>query len=174
MAYNVVIKRRVAGFNVDTYNRSVICADANLENGSVFILATKNATENQCWTPTAPAAETDTHLWMATAPEVVYQNKAQGGTADPRDYINKKGIAFDATLLQYGDIIEMTGDGIENIATKDYLMIDPDSMALVAAGSDDITTGLTLHKVGTGVLHIGDGGIAPAPIKTYVYEVVNN
>lgn len=171
---NVVIKRRVAAFNVDSYNRSVIYTGADLENGTVFALASKNATEDQCWAPTAPTAKTQGHLWMATAPEVVYQNKAQGGTVDPRDYVNKKGIAFDATLLQYGDIIEMTGEGIDDIATKDYLMIDPNSFILVAADSGDLSTGLTLHKVGTGVLHIGDGAIAPATTATYIYEVTAN
>lgn len=168
---NVVIKRHVAAFNIDTYNRSVIAA-ADLENGSVFTLDAKDANEKMCWTPTAPAAN-GTGLWMATSPEVVYVNKTQGLTVDPRDFVNKAGRVIDVTFLNVGDIIEMTGDGIADIATNNYLVPDAGKFVLKSA-NEAPASGCYLKKVETSVLHIGEGGIAPTAVPTYIFEVKAN
>lgn len=171
MAHNVVITRAVAAFNVDSYNRTVMSTTADIDNGSVFTLARTEA-DSLVWTPTAPAAATATGLWMACAPEVLYQDKTHGGTVDPRDYTNVQGRVFDAILLQKGDVIEMTGEGIADIATKAYLVIDANKMVL--KGADEAGTGYALKKIGASNLHIGDGAIAPTAVPTYVFEVVNN
>lgn len=176
MAHNVIIKRAVAAFNVDSYNRTAVYTDTahptyTLDNGAVFTL-TRTDAEDLRWTVTAPAATTTTGLWMATSPEVVYVDKAHGGTADPRDFVNTQNMSIDATLLVKGDIIEMTGEGIANIATKNYLVVDASTFTLKAA--DAAGTGLCLKKIGASTLHIGDGAIAPAATPTYVFEVVNN
>ena len=170
MAHNVVIKRAVAGFNVDSYNRTVV-AEADIDNGGVFALARTNAQDLR-WTAGYAASASATGLWMATSPEVMYVNKEAGLSVDPRDFTNKAGRSIDATLLVKGDVIEMTGEGIANIDTKDYLVAATDSYTLVAA--DAAVAGFTLKKIGTSTLKIGDGAIAPAPVATYVYEVVNN
>lgn len=41
--HNVVIKTRVAALNVDSYNRTAVCA-STIDNGCVFKLASKSTT----------------------------------------------------------------------------------------------------------------------------------
>lgn len=168
---NVVIKRRVAATNVDSYNRSAI-ATTKLPNGSVFSLKEKDATNELCYVAKAPVAN-EKNLWMATSPEVIYVDKTHGGSADPRDFENIAGRPIDATLLVPTDIIEMSGEGITGIDTAKYLVADT-GMVLKAAATAPTAGGLALRKIGTGTLKIGDGAIAPAVIPTYVFEVESN
>ena len=168
---NVIIKRSVAATNVDSYNRSAVATE-NLDNGSVFALKEKDETNELLWKVTAPTANAK-GLWMATSPEVIYVDKAHGGSADPRDFVNIKGRAIDATFLVPMDIIEMTGDGITGIATAKYLVADT-GMTLKAAAAAPTAGGIALRKVGTGTLKVGDGAIAPAAVPTYVFEVEAN
>lgn len=167
---NVVIKRSVAATNIDSYNRSAV-ATVNVPNGSVFSLKEKDAVNELLYKAVAPKAG-EKGLWMATSPEVTYVDKAHGGSADPRDFVNVAGRAIDATYLVPTDIIEMTGEGITGIATATYLVADT-SMTLKAATAAP-TAGIALRKVGTGSLKVGDGAIAPAVIPTYVFEVEAN
>ena len=168
---NVVIKRSVAATNVDSYNRSAI-ATVNVPNGSVFSLKEKDATNELCYVVKAPTSG-EKGLWMATSPEVIYVDKAHGGSADPRDFVNVAGRAIDATYLVPADIIEMTGEGITGIDTAKYLVADT-GMTLKAAAAAPTAGGLALRKIGTGTLKVGDGAIAPAAIPTYVFEVEAN
>lgn len=171
MANNVVIKRRVAATNIDSYNRSAV-ATTNVPNGSVFSLKEKDSVNELLYKAVAPKAN-EKGLWMATSPEVIYVDKTHGGSADPRDFVNVAGRAIDATYLVPADIIEMTGEGITGIATAAYLVADT-SMTLKAATTAPTAGGLALRKIGTGTLKIGDGAIAPAVIPTYVFEVEAN
>lgn len=170
MANNVVIKRSVAATNIDSYNRSAV-ATTDVPNGSVFSLKTKDSTNELLYTAVAPKAN-EKGLWMATSPEVIYVDKAHGGSVDPRDFVNIAGRPIDATYLVPTDIIEMTGEGITGISTAVYLVADT-SMTLKAAATAP-TAGLALRKVGTGTLKVGDGAIAPAVVPTYVFEVEAN
>lgn len=173
---NVVIKSQVQAFNVDAYNRTAV-ATVDLENGSVFALNSysTNDGEEMVWKVSAPAAN-GVGLWMATSPEVVITKLANGEefkglTPDPRAFINYAGKMIDATKLCAGDIIEMTCANIENVAAKDYLVANG-AYALEAA--DAAGAGFAMKKIGTSRLHIGQGGIAPAVVPTYKFEVVNN
>lgn len=168
---NVVIKRSVAATNIDSYNRSAV-ATVNVPNGSVFSLKEKDTNNELLYKAVAPKAN-EKGLWMATSPEVIYVNKTQGGSSDPRDFVNIAGRAIDATYLVPTDIIEMTGEGITGIDTAVYLVADT-TMTLKAAASAPTAGGLALRKVGKGTLKVGDGAIAPAAIPTYVFEVEAN
>ena len=168
---NVVIKRSVAATNIDSYNRSAV-ATVDVSNGSVFSLKEKDTVDELLYKATAPTAS-EKGLWMATSPEVIYVDKAHGGSADPRDFVNIAGRAIDATYLVPKDIIEMTGEGITGIATATYLVADT-SMTLKAASAAPTAGGLVLRKIGTNTLKIGDGAIAPVAIPTYVFEVEAN
>lgn len=171
MANNVIIKRSVAATNIDSYNRSAVHT-GDLPNGSVFALEQKDTANELLWKVKAPVAN-QTGLWMATSPEVIYADKAHGGSADPRDFINVANRPIDATYLVPRDIIEMTGDGIEGIASATYLVADT-TFALKTADTAPESGGICLRKVGTGTLKIGDGAIAPAVVPTYVFEVQDN
>lgn len=177
MAYNVVIQKQIAAYNVDSYNRSAK-ADIDVENGSVFKLVQKTGVEGEkvVW-KAEQAAAADTGLWMAMSPEIVTVVDAMGVeyrglNVDPRAYTNTKGRVFDAVLLQKGDIVEMTAEGIADADTKDYLVVDPAAMKLKA--DDAAGNGFALHKIDTDILHIGGAGIMKAHPKTYIYEVVKN
>ena len=168
---NVVIKRSVAATNIDSYNRSAV-ATVNVPNGSVFSLKEKDTSNELLYKAVAPKAN-EKGLWMATSPEVIYVDKAHGGSSDPRDFTNIAGRAIDATYLVPADIIEMTGEGITGIDTAVYLVADT-SMTLKAATAAPTAGGLALRKVGKGTLKVGDGAIAPVAVPTYVFEVEAN
>lgn len=175
---NVVIKRMVAAHNVDALNRSVKCAYADLENGSIFELKTRSTDEGEgeVWIATAPTVDTATGLWMAKASEVVVTSTTvgteqldfKGIVVDPRAFVNVKGKVFDAFQPKKGDIIEMTTGSDD----KDYAIIDVNKFAVTldaAAGN-----GFAMKKIGTGILHIGSASLVKTPVKTYIYEVEKN
>lgn len=177
---NVVIKKRTQSYNIDALNRTAVC-EQDIQNGSVFALKeySKNEGESMVWKATAPEANTDKGIWMATSPEVVIikdaaGNEYKGLTPDPRAFINYAGKMIDATKLVEGDIIEMTCEGITGageIANK-YLVIDANQFVLKAQSSE--TTGFCLERVGEGRLNIGNGNLKKVPAKTYKYVCKNN
>lgn len=172
---NVVIKRRVAAHNIDALNRAVVATE-DLENGSIFTLAERSTTdgEDEVWKAVKPTA-TPSNVWMAKSSEVTITTVGEGDYAlqmkgiveDPRMFTNVKGLVFDAFKPQVGDIIEMTlgEDG------KDYLVAQASYTLKADSAAGD---GFAMHKVGTGVLHIGSASLVKAPVKTYIYEVVAN
>lgn len=177
MANNVLIKTRTASKDVDAFNRTAVCASA-INNGCVFKLDSYSVTEGEkyVWTATQAAA-TDTGLWMASSPEVVVTNVMtgidfKGIVVDPRAFTNQAGAMIDCFKLQVGDTIELYSETIADIGTKNYLIPATTGFALVAA--DAAGTGLTLKKVGTGVLHIGQPSIAKSVYTTYKYVVEIN
>ena len=172
---NVVIKRRVAAHNIDALNRTVVATE-DLENGSIFTLAARstNDGEDEVWSAAKPTA-TSSNVWMAKSSEVTITTVGEGDYAlqmkgiveDPRMFTNVKGLVFDAFKPQVGDIIEMTlgEDG------KDYLVAQASYTLKADSAAGD---GFAMHKVGTGVLHIGSASLVKTPVKTYIYEVVAN
>ena len=175
---NVVIKRMVAAHNVDALNRSVKCASADLENGSIFELKTRSTDEGEgeVWIATAPTAATATGLWMAKASEVVVTSTTvgteqldfKGIVVDPRAFVNVKGKVFDAFQPKKGDIIEMT-TGADD---KAYAVVDANKFAVKL--NDAAGDGFAMKKIGTGILHIGSASLVKTPVKTYIYEVEKN
>lgn len=174
---NVVIKKQYAAYNVDAYNRTAVCT-ADIDNGCVFKLKSysTDAAEGIVW-KAEQAAATDTGLWMATSPEIVTTKVMDGAeirglVSDPRAFTNIKGAMIDAIKLVPGDVIEMTGDGITGIDTAAYLVPDTTGFKLKAATA--VGTGLSLRKIGTSTLHIGNASLVKTPVKTYKFEVEVN
>lgn len=174
---NVVIKSRVAAYNVDSYNRTAVC-DKDIENGCVFKLTQYSKTdgEGMVW-KAEQAAASDTGLWMATSPEIVnivddMGVEYRGLQRDPRAFKNIAGRMIDAIQLQVGDIIEMTCENISSVDSNDYLVPSASDFKLEAASAAG--EGLSLHKIGTSILHIGSPMIAKSHPTTYKYEVVKN
>ena len=184
MAHNVVIKKAVAAYNVDSYNRTAVC-ESDIDNGCIFKLNSYSETDGEgiVW-KAEQAAATDKGLWMATSPEVVIISSGEIPTGneiafrnivvDPRAFTNIAGKMIDATLLVPGDIIEMTGEGITGIGepTNTYLVPDTANFALKVATAAG--TGLSLRKVGTSILHIGNGSLVKTPVTTYKFVVEIN
>lgn len=175
--YNVLIKSQTASLNIDSYNRSAVC-DTDIENGSVFKLSSYsvNPGEGMVWRA-EQAATTDKGLWMAASPEVVITKvmdnvEYKGIVEDPRAFINIAGHMIDAFKLAEGDVIEMTGANITGIDTNAYLTPDTTGFKLKAGAAAG--TGLTLKKLGTSILHIGNSSLVKTPTKTYKFVVEIN
>lgn len=177
MAHNVVILKQYAAYNVDAYNRTAVC-ESDIDNGCVFKLVSYSETEGEgiVW-KAEQAAESDKGLWMATSPEVVITKVMDGVemrnlVTDPRAFVNVAGKMIDATKLIPGDILEMTCEGITGADTNNYLVPDASNFKLKANSSAG--TGLSLRKIGTSKLHIGDASLVKRPVTTYKYEVEIN
>lgn len=173
MAHNVIIKVQTACFNVDALNRSAVYTTGALDNGSVVALNTKSAGIGH-WNATLPA-EGDAPLWIVATPEVIFEDKTHGGSADPRDFEVVAGRVFDAFCPQVADQIEMTLPYLGTITAGSepaFLVAGTDGNFATADTAP--TSGLGFKFVGTNTLKVGDGAIAPAAIPTYVYECVCN
>lgn len=184
---NVVQKKQVAAFNVDSYNRMAVCEET-IENGCVFKLENYSETpgEGIVWQAEAPTTANDAGLWMATSPEVVITTVSSGATGpgapadlqasniivDPRFFVNNAGRMIDCIFLKEGDILEMTCDTIADVDTNDYLVPTAGQFKLTATGSAG--TGLSLRKLGTSILHIGSSGMVKGIPVTYKYVVESN
>lgn len=174
---NVVMTTQIAAYNVDADNRTAVCAQ-DIDNGCVFKLKKYSETdgESAVW-QCEQATANDTDLWMAISPEVVTLVDSMGVeyrglSIDPRAFTNVAGRMIDAVHLHVGDILEMTCDGIDDAADMEYLVpaaADFKLQAAAAAGN-----GFALHKIKTGILHIGGAMIAKSHPTTYFYEVVKN
>lgn len=178
MAYNVVIKNHVQASNIDTFNRAAI-ATVDIENGGVCNLThySTNEGEGMVWVAEEAGAATAAGLWMVHSPEIPIVKDAMGVEykgiqVDPRAFINGAGRVMDVFKLCEGDIIEMTGEGITGIDTNAYLIPAATGFKLVSSATAG--TGLCLHKVGTGKLHVANASLVKTPVATYKYEVVNN
>lgn len=179
MANNVVIKKRYAAYNVDAYNRTVVC-EQDVNNGCVFKLKeySENEGEGIVWKG-EQAAETDKGLWMATSPEVVSSELMEGVVVrgiitDPRAFTNIKGSMIDAIKLMPGDIIEMTGEGITGIEQETNTYLVPDTTGFKLKVATAAGTGLALRKIGTSRLHIGNASLVKNSVTTYKFEVEQN
>ena len=177
---NVVILKRVQAYNIDALNRTAKC-ESDLQNGSVFQLLTQSEEdgEKMVWEATAPTASTDTGLWMATSPEVVITRDAMGNeykglNQDPRAFVNLSGRMIDSTKLMEGDLIEMTGAGITDIATTANKYLVPESGSFVLKATSTAGTGFCLEKIGTGKMSIGTGSLIKEPVTSYKFVCKKN
>ena len=173
MAHNVIIKVQTASFNVDALNRSAVYTTGALDNGSVVALKTKDAGIGH-WNATLPESG-DAPLWIVASPEVIFVDKAHGGSSDPRDFENVAGRVFDCFCPQVADQIEMTLPAFGTITAGSesaYIVAGTDGQ--FATANTAPTSGLVFKFLGRNTLKVGDGAIAPAAIPTYVYECVAN
>ena len=173
MAHNVIIKVQTASFNVDALNRSAVYTTGNLDNGSVVALKTKSAGIGY-WNATLPE-DGDAPLWIVASPEVIFVDKAHGGSADPRDFENVAGRVFDAFCPQVADQIELYIPAFGAVtAGSEAAYIIAGTDGAFATSNTAPTSGLGFKFVGRNTLKVGDGAIAPEAIPTYVYECVCN
>lgn len=116
MANGVLIPEAIAALNVDSLNRSVVCATA-LGNGSVMVLTGKSTTagESEVFTAVVPSTANGlTGLWMAYSGDEIVLTDARykGLDPDPRNFINAANKVFSAYKPQLHDIILVTGDAL--------------------------------------------------------------
>lgn len=184
MAHAVIELDAIAAKDVDSYNRSVKCATADLDSGNVFTLATKSsaAGESQVWLATAPATGALTNLWMAGETQYVDTVTSTGLTfrnidANPLDAYFPQGTVFSAFKPQVGDLITMTQDAL----TGGAAIGGANTYATAANGVFTLTPGtaavegLSLKLIATTYISIGNGGLGSTQRQVaYQFEVVAN
>jgi len=180
MAHGILVQNKVAAMNIDSLNRSVVAA-ADIDNGMVFTLATRNTSatygQNEVWDATTPATGAGlTQLWMAYEPEVVVtvsgSNKFKGIDNDPRNFYNITGDVFTAFKPQLGDIISMTADSLgtgTGLASAFAVATNATNKLTWAAAA---VAGLSLKYLATDYVSIGTGAIDNQRVVSYVFEVV--
>ena len=138
MTHSVLIPEAIAALNVDSYNRSAVCA-SNVDNGNIVALLTMSATagESEVWTATVPATGSLSSLWMVYSGDEIVTTNAQykGLDPDPRNFFNLAGKTFSVFKPQVGDIIVAT---VDNFATGT-------GIASAYANAIDTTGGLKLQ-----------------------------
>lgn len=178
MAHAVIELNAVASENVDSLNRTALCATANLDAGNVFQLASKSTTAGQAnvWLATAPATGSLTNLWMAGEVKYVDVTTDTGLSfrnidLNPQDGFHAQNAAFDAFKPQVGDIITMTAEALT-------AAIGSNTYATAAIGVFTLTPGtaaidgLSLKLLKTTYISIGNGAIGSTQrVVAYQFEV---
>lgn len=182
--YAVLNKNSVAATDNRALNRSAVCSGSDLQNGSVFRLASLGTASGytEVWTATVPslAAGTGSGLWMAATPHVNITfsgNYAYKGlNDDPRNFYNPSGSVIDAFKPQASDIILMTGDGITGSpSTGDYVVPAEGSFKLAwSATAPTAGSMLCFVRRADTYVSIGSGAIDSQRVTAYKLECLFN
>ena len=133
MANTVLIQNGVQATNVDSLNRSAVCA-ANLDNGHIFYLATKSTTagEGEVWTATQPATGSGLKISLKLV-GTTYISIADGSIGNQRTLAYQFEVADNSTGLwmAYSPEVVVTISG-----TNKFKGIDPDVRNFVNISGD--------------------------------------
>jgi len=173
MAYSLILPVKIAAQNIDSLNRSAVCA-VDVENGFVGYFSAKSTTagEGEVWTFTAPITGKLTNNWMVYEPEVVLTDeKYKGIDADPRNFIIPDGEIFSVFLPRIGDLILMSEDAVTGTKGANTFVVSTNTATQLtwAVGA---VTGLSLKLIETSYISLGLGDISPGRITAYLFEVV--
>lgn len=149
MAHAIMIPSLVAAKNIDTLNRSFVCAVA-LDNGNVINLSgtPSVAGEGEVWTASTPTAATPTGLWMVGEPEVVLTNaQYKGLDPDPRNFFVAANTVATCFKIKKYDLIRLTADAFANSRTSENYVNVQASGKLAWASSSTAATLFQLIEV---------------------------
>lgn len=180
MTHAVAVLSKVAAQDIDSLNRSAL-GTADLDNGNVVVLATRNtgATRGyeEVWDATEPATATLSGVWMVYEPEVNVtlaavgsSKKYKGINPDPRDFVNITGEVFSVFKPQLGDIIKLTADAMSNSRTAESYAVTQDGAYTLLWST--VGAGLSLKYLATEYVSIGTGDIGTQQVAAYLFEVV--
>jgi hypothetical protein len=179
MTHGVLIQNKVAAMNVDSYNRSAVCA-SDVDNGNVVVLSAKSATagQSEVWTALVPTTSNGlTGLWMAYSPEVVVtDSKYKGLDVDPRNFTNTATYVFDVFKPQLGDVVTMSTDclaGTYLTGTTTHVNATDSTGALkLLWGNSQTGSVLSLKFLAVTYISVGTGTISNQRLAAYQFEVV--
>jgi hypothetical protein len=176
MTHNVMVPNAIAALNIDSLNRSAICASA-LDNGNLVALASMSATagESEVWTATVPATGTLANLWMVYESEVnVTDSKYKGLDPDPRNFSVAAGKVFSCFKPQLGDIITMTADGLAGTKSTNTFVNATDTTGGLKPvwGASQTASVFSMKLIDTTYFSIGTGAMDNQRIVAYRFEVV--
>ena len=174
-----IVESRIAATNVDSYNRTAVCANSDVDGGVLLELGDMTG---DVFAGTIVTATGKTGLWMAYNPSEHFTDVNgkifAGLSADPRDYTNLKGRPIDVFKPQVGDLVVFTEGNIATASvaglTKgDYLEPGANGQFVKKAGSPTAsTTSFKVQKVGT--MPFPQAGIGQEAAKTWLCECVQN
>lgn len=177
MAYGLLVQTATAASNIDSYNRNCKSA-SDIENGSVFQLASRSSTagEGELWVATAPATGALSHLWMAAEPEVVVtvsgNSQYKGLDPDVRNFKNIAGTPFAAIKLTIGDVVQLSSDAVEGTKGSNNYVVATDAKLKLQWASAAVS-GVSLKLLGQKDIAIGSGTLGATQRQTaYLFEVV--
>jgi hypothetical protein len=177
--HGILIPSAIAAKNVDSFNRSAICA-SDLDNGNAFILGTKSTTsgEAEVWTATVPNSGTAlTGLWMAYGGDevVLTDSRYKGIDPDPRNFYNLATKVFSAFKPQLGDIIVATADcfyGTKASASYTHVNASNAGGFELEWGTSQTGSVLSFKYLATTYISIGTGAIDNQRVVAYEMECV--
>jgi hypothetical protein len=178
MAYHgVLIPEAIVAMNIDSLNRSVICASA-LDNGMVVALADKSATagENEVWTATVPATGTLTSLWMIYSGDeiVLTDSRYKGLDPDVRNFFTPASKVVSVFKPQVGDIILCTAECFAGSKAANTFVNATDTTGGLNLewGATQTASVLSFHLIATKYISLATGAIDTQRITAYEMECV--
>lgn len=178
MAYAVVVKNNVMATDVQSMNRTAV-SNANIENGSVFLLNAGQESGSDRYTVVQPTTGNLSGLYMAATPEIV-EIRTSSGLAyrvgeNPQDFINYAGQSIDAFKLNVGDVVTLTADAMSAaMASNTFAVAQNANYKLLPATA--AISGLSLKLIETTYIAIGSGqpSVTASRVTAYKFEVVAN
>lgn len=176
--HGLIIESKIAAKDIDALNRSVVCASADVDGGSLLALTAPSVKGEDRWTVAQPSANALTGLWVAYNPTnrliEVEGREFAGLSVDDRLYTNLKGKTFDAFKPKVGDEIEFSEDcidpeALEDLESGDFLESVAGSFKLARqTAAQGATAGHTAFLVEFATEHpLGAKGIGDASFKTF-------
>lgn len=174
----ILIKTLTASKNIDALNRS-FKSDSDLDNGSVFQMGDLStlSDESQVYTVEAPEDGALSGLWMAASPVDVIVTDALGneykpGINNPGAFTNVAGKVFSGFKPEVGDLITLSGDGIDGTAADYVIAVDGETKLAFAAAAGD---GLSFKVEETTYISVaGINGIGSQRVVAYKLRCLAN
>lgn len=177
MAYGFMIESKIAATDVGSYNRSAVCAAADVAGGGLVSVTAPAKQGEDRYTAELPKTGGLTDLWMAYNPSyqvVTVNGKSFAGLSiDPRDFTNAKGKTFSIFKPVKYDNIVLSADAVagDSIAVGDVLEGANGTATLTKVISH--TAGNTAFKVSwIGTLPFPQAGIGNEFYKAYMLECI--
>jgi hypothetical protein len=177
MAYGMINLNAVQAMNVDSLNRSAVCADI-VENGNLVILASMSATvgESEVWTATKPATATLSGGWVVADPEVVvtYSGSSAYKGLDPdiRNFRIPAAQIFRAIKLSIGDIVELSADALGTGAGAESAWAVATDATYELTWASAAVSGVSLKYLKTTYVSLATGAIGETQrVAMYKFQV---
>jgi hypothetical protein len=181
MAYHgVLVPSAIAATNIDSYNRSAVCASA-LDNGMIVKLTGKSTTagETEVFTAVVPSTAAGlTNLYMVYAGDevVITDSRYKGLDPDPRNFFvpaTKIVSVFKPTL---GDIITVNAEALLGNysagVTTHINAVDTTGGLNLYWGNSQTSSVLSYKLLRVTYFSLATGGIDTQRVTAYEFECV--
>lgn len=179
MAHAVLIPNAISAMNIDSYNRSAVCATA-LDNGNIVKLTTRSATagEGEVFTAVAPSTSAGlTDLWMVYSGDEIILTDARykGLDPDPRNFFTAASKVVSVYKPQLGDIITLTADALATgagVGSAFANAIDTTGGIKLQWASSNPGSILSYKLIATTYISLATGAMDTQRMTAYQFECV--